>query len=706
MGVFRELEYVMNKYYLYFVCWLGGLAGVFLSSSTLLAAEDNRMVLALYDNNDSNVYETNVHLLLEMPLNRLGMVVEYHSINDLDYPDAGRYRAVVVWLNSDVSEFGHEYYNFLQQALDKGVRVILMNGAGIVENKTGMVYEQEEEALLRRLGVVQGDIGYLKNPFSVKYHHLREDAFGFEISAAEEVSVYRDYRAVAGEITPWMEVVRTDVPDSTAMVVGVGAKGAFVADSEMVARYITNPVWGILWDLNPFVFLEEALGLEKGLRPDVTTFFGLRGAFSEVDGDGSANMTVDVTPKAVPCTRVLLREILQRYKFPITASVIGYRLTEEGSGGEEFVTALRDILSLPHIQAASHTYTHPMIWSKGITEFKIPGYSFDPVMETVGSIEMIREVLLPKGKDIEMLLWSGDCQATSEALAALESAGFQNMNGGNARYDELYRGICHICPLSIEVGEYRQYYAPAGNEYLYTKSWTENFGGLAQVIATFENTRVPRYLPVDVYYHYYVAERQAGLNSLFKIYDWCQTQELCWIHTAEYTRAVAGFVAAKTGRDGAGRYYITDYGGLNTVRLDAETRGVDMKQSRNVLGYTHFAGSLYVTLQPGKRAEIVLTPEEGMGLYVGKSTDKLRGVELNGKSIHGMVRVYAPGYIEFGGVEQGVVLEIGEKRVKPVPGNSLRFPLPSGTGEWLEFAVEVEARESVSRGMGASSTEE
>ena len=580
----------MKRALLLFIYCLSVLPGLFSGMEEAAAVEDNRLVLALYDSTDGDVFETNVHLLLEMPLNRLGRIVEYHDINDTEYPAAEKYRAVVVWLNSDVSEFGKEYYAFLQRALEQRVRVILMNGPGIERNKAGKEYEQEQEEFLRRFGVVQGDIGFQENPFTVECHKIREDAFGFEVTTAPDIPVYRDYRAVSGELVPWLEVERKDVPDSTALVVGVGTKGAFIADSGMVVQYISQPVWGILWDLNPFIFLQEALGLDAGLCPDVTTFFGLRGAFSEIDGDGSANMTLDVTRSPQPCTRVLQREILARYQFPVTASVIVYRLTEEGSGGKEFVDALRDILSMPQVEAASHTYTHPMIWGKGITGFKIPGYTFDPGMETVGSIEMIKELILPEGKDITLLLWSGDCQATPEALAALSSAGFQNLNGGNARYDELYRGICHICPLSIQAGKYRQYYAPAGNEYLYTDSWTKNFGGLAQVIATFENSREPRFLPVDVYYHYYLAERQAGVNSLLKIYDWCLTQDLCWIHAGEYSRAVAGFMAAKIGSDGPGRYYITDYGELNTVRLDGQEQGVDIQRSRNVLGYNSVWG--------------------------------------------------------------------------------------------------------------------
>ncbi len=329
-----------------------------------------------------------------------------------------------------------------------------------------------------------------------------------------------------------------------------------------------------------------------------------------------------------------------------------------------------------------------MIWKKGTLGYKIPGYTFNPDMETVGSMQLLKELVLPKGKAIELLLWSGDCQATEEALAALDAGGYQNLNGGNARVDALYRGICHICPLSILGGKYRQYLAPAGNEYLYTNNWTENYGGYALVIDTYENTREPRYLPVDVYYHLYITGMQAGLNSLKKVYAWCKEQELCWLQATDYTRALTGFFTARTGRLGNNGYYIENYPGLHTVRLDGERREVDILKSKNVLGYNHFGGDLYISLLSGERAEIFLTAKELTPVYLDKATGLIRNATVAQNGVSGEVRRYARGFIEFAGSEDELVFTLDGQEVAAEPGYTKRFPLPAGAGRWSSFQVE------------------
>ena len=89
-------------------------------------------------------------------------------------------------------------------------------------------------------------------------------------------------------------------------------------------------------------------------------------------------------------------------------------------------------------------------------------------------------------------------------------------------------------------------------------------------------------------------------------------------------------------------------------------------------------------------ADIVLTSELDTGMYVRESTAILRKVELSKGGISGELRVFAPGYIQFGGVKGKVVFRINGEKVQAEPGNSLRFPLPSGSGDWLKFEVLAE----------------
>ncbi len=131
-------------------------------------------------------------MLLEMPLNRLGLIVEYHNINDTDYPEAGQYRGIVVWFDNSISDYGKEYYAFLEQAVDAGVKVILMNGPGFDQNSHGDSYQPEIESLLKKIGLGEGEVEFSSNPFAVEYTKLKQEAFGFETDEAVDIPVYRD----------------------------------------------------------------------------------------------------------------------------------------------------------------------------------------------------------------------------------------------------------------------------------------------------------------------------------------------------------------------------------------------------------------------------------------------------------------------------------------------------------------------------------
>lgn len=661
--------------------------------------EDNRHILALYNSTGETIYLSSIHQFIEMPLNRLGLIVDYHDITKRPFPDAAAYRGIINWYNgAAISNIG-EYYRWLLDAEKKGVKLVFLNGVEVSSDSRGELIEGELfKQVLSCMGLQRGNINDLSNPFAVSCEKLNNDAFGFETDEDPENPVYRDYRITSDKLSSWMNISRSDTDNSAAVVVAAGKSGGFISDISIVAQYIETPVWGLMWNLNPFRFLAAALDIRETLKPDVTTSFGLRTAFMHIDGDGSSNLTQDISKTPVPCTQVFRENILEKYNFPVSVSAIGYRLSKVGAIEERFVKSFKEMIKAPQVQCASHTYTHPMYWADPNSSYlKVPGYNekkgYDPVMETVGSMKYIEDMALKGNADekkCELLLWSGDCMPTEAALAALYKEGLHNLNGGNPRVDDLYTGISHISPLTLQVGRYRQYYAPAGNEFLYTDGWQENFGGFAKVIDTFKNTVSPRYLPVDVYYHLYVVERRAGLNSLFKIYDWCKGQELNWLHALEYTRSIDGYLSARTGSEGDNRFWIENYSGLQTVRLDNETRSVDMKQSRNISGFTHFAGSLYVSLLPGNRAEIVLTAEPHTGLSLRASTGFITDFSRDEHNMTFKVRVYEPGFIEFAGVTGRLKVEIAGRTAAPLDKDGRRYALPAGLGEYLTVSAAAE----------------
>lgn len=652
------------------------------------ASEDNRLILGLYDSKEDPLRLSPIHKQLGLPFNRLGMKVEYHDVQEKKFPDATKYRAIAIWFTDEKMPRAEVYLKWLADASKNGVRLLAFNGFGADLDEDGTeVKPALKELPYRMLGLNLGTIGDFYNPFKIKLVEDNPKNFSFEVNTPNPKPVYRDIRIIDDSVTPWLSIERTDIKDSLALVIGTGAKGGFIADSNFAVRYYQSPVWQTKWDLNPFKFLEATLGLKQNLRPDTTTAFGARSAFSHIDADGALNLTLDIKDGQRPATEVLLEQVLKEYPLPVTVGFIAYETTKESSTGNKFIKLFKEILALPNTQAAAHGYTHPMIWAEGTLGIRGPvGYKFDPVQETVGAIDIIQQEICPPRKKAELFLWTGDCLATHPTLQALENRGFYNMNGGDPRLDGLYSGLCNIPALTRPVGNLSQTYAAACNEYLYTNGWTENFSGYENVLQTFKNTANPRYLPVNIYYHIYLCERQAGLDSLLKVYNWAMKESLCWLTALEYCKVVDGFFSARTGRTASDGYYIENYEGLHTVRLDNELRHVDIASASNIAGYNHTNGSLYISLIPGTRAEFSLVSNEGRDLYIKSSTSLLRNIQISSNQITAEIRLYALGTITLGG--------LGAKKLrvmidgKEVPqNNQATAEIPSGLGEWVNIGI-------------------
>ncbi len=682
--------------------WIGLLpllVFAFLSGRTG-AGEESRRVLALFDASEGPADRSAVHEYLEMPLNRLGLVADYHDVAARPLPPTKGYRGIVAWFSDDTMKAPEDYLRWLSQAAWSGTRVVLMNGLGAGRDTDGRsvpfaAIQDAYAALGYRMDeAVEGT----DNPFLIETDVEKPEHFGFEAKTRPTRIYYDRLVPVDPETVAWKSIRRTDVEDSSGVVVAVSPTGGMVLMDLYVVRRREQPIYQVQWDLDPFAFLQSALGCEGMLRPDVTTVCGRRAGFAHIDGDGQNNPTIEFPQKPVHTpgparlsSEVIYDEILTKYPVPVTVSFIAGRVDPQATGREDYFPFWRKVFSLPHVEPSCHGYAHPLNWAKGVVSFEVEGYAYDPKQETLGAIAMLERMVVPEGRRIGIFLWTGDCAPTEPTVALLEEAGILHMNGGNPRLDRLYNSLTHVAPLARPVGRYRQVYAPAGNEYLYTNGWTENWSGQRQVIETFDNTATPRLLPVNLYYHFYLGERQGGLRALKAMYEWSLAQNLCWIRASEYVWAVKGFAEARVGRTEDGGYWIADYGQLPTVRLDDCAEKVDMARSRNVMGYTHHAGSLYVALVPASRAEIRLAETSPEELCLRESTARLRGVVMEKERWRAEARFFAPGFLLLQGAEPGAtrkaLVQETESTVKADAKGRLRIPLPQGRGEWVEVRL-------------------
>ena len=96
---------------------------------------------------------------------------------------------------------------------------------------------------------------------------------------------------------------------------------------------------------------------------------------------------------------------------------------------------------------------------------------------------------------------------------------------------------------------------------------------------------------------------------------------------------VEGFIDANIIKEKDDRWHIENYGNCRTVRFDAVNKYPDLKKSENVVGYSRDTASVYVYLDTGVEAVVVLSNSQTDELYLKKSTALVSNLKrLNGKS--------------------------------------------------------------------------
>ena len=190
------------------------------------------------------------------------------------------------------------------------------------------------------------------------------------------------------------------------------------------------------------------------------------------------------------------------------------------------------------------------------------------------------------------------------------------MNGGDSRFDKKFPSYSHLMPLYRSVDGMIQYYSSNTNEILYTNNWTGPYSGFSDVIETFENTEFPvRIKPINIYYHFYSAEKRSSLNALLTVYDWTKKQEYFPIFSSTYPDIVDGFIGAEISTINDS-YSIKNVGKLKTFRVDSKNHYPDYKRSGNILGHRIVNDSLYLFLGSKDETILTLTTEKPNQLYM------------------------------------------------------------------------------------------
>jgi len=608
-----------------------------------------RHVLGLYNSEEGKTLTFNpLRAYIEMPLNHLGLKLEYHDLAT-GLPNANimdRYRGVVIWLDEDRLTDARSYWRWIDAQLKTDRQIVMLTGAKpLKETRTGRrVPTYEINRVLKQMGLRQGtDQTDLALDIELRFR----DANMVEFERGLETELIRFSEMTSTD--PNNEVflkLRMRSTQAISDAVVITPNGGLVMPGYL--RYVDNDTRKHQWRINPFAFFAKTLKVTDTPRLDTTTQTGTRLAYSHIDGDGIANMAV--TERKLS-GEVIRDEIIKAYpNLPFTVSVIVWEMMQKTGFQDRAIATARSLFRLPNVEPASHTFSHPLVWNlnevdstqiayygevmpntyirgRALIPWDIDGYTFDPQKETLWSCQFIEKELLPPGKKCQILLWSGNTLPDEETLLACEQGGLLNMNGGDARFDGEYPSYSYVTPLYRQVGNTYQIHSSNSNENTYTNLWSGPFGGYQNVIQTFTNTEHPRRIaPINIYYHFYSGERPAGMLALRRVYEWVAAQNANHIYASQYIKIVQGFIQAQIDQTDKQTWRISHNGACRTVRFDQTQMYPDIEKSSGIVGFSHHQNNLYIFLENGNESLITLTQTPPKRVYLNQANVSVKEV--------------------------------------------------------------------------------
>lgn len=632
-----------------------------------------RRILGLYDGAEGggDVFFTDLQRFAVMPLNYLGYVVEQHDLRK-PLPEgvlAGRYAGVVIWPFSDTSGEKQGLKAWTLKRLAEGLPVVFLERFGV----------PLERGFMTTLGLEPTPAPRGAQPLRVV---MKDPRIGFESQPLPQAGSFMPLRITEG--TPLLRIAAGDraVSDAAAIT----PWGGYVLAPYVKIPEISNHT---AWVVDPFRFFKDALRLPEMPVPDTTTENGTRLLLTHVDGDGFESRAE--WPGGRSAAEELRTHILERYRIPTTISVITSSIAPNGlypARSARLEKIARDILALPNVEGASHSFSHPFRWapdqedtgttSEGWHTVNIPGYTFNLNTEIVGSLKYLNEKLMPAGRKARIFQWTGNCVPGEDAVRLAYEAGALNINGGDTLITGSNRTLTVVAPLGIAKGEWFQVFAPNQNENVYTNLWTGPFYGYQRVLETFSLTDMPRRLkPVNIYYHFYSATKEASLKALKQVHDWAIGQRLFAIYTSDYIEKVLDFNRTVIARDGSG-WLVRNSGTLRELRIPRESGYPDLNESRNLAGFNDHGESRYLHLGTGGEARVQLQAAMPVVPYLISAGGYLESLERSARGVKLLLKGHTPFSVRLGNTA-GCSFSKGAATTRTGAGNELIAEFPEGS---------------------------
>jgi polysaccharide biosynthesis protein PelA len=668
------------------------------------AIEFPRQILALYGNNSTNVeyltaYPTDsgVSHLLQMPLE---------------------------WFGYDV-EYSHAWKDELPATVSSEI-------AGIIVDRGVTIPPAKERAVADWLIARKRDglkILFMGNiPFedpAVRAHIAKEFGMGGTALTLDGLRSLKLERA--GKHTSYEAPVQLTLADFADLQAPAGADVWISFSASKEGKRVTfDPVfltsWGgamldphilfmrpdeyEMWKIDPFEFIRHWLGDPAFPGPDTTTRDGVRMFFAHIDGDGFRHKSR--ARRGSRSGDYIYQELIRKYPFPVTCSIIEAEVSAaivgQGEGDVKLLTSqAREMFRDEKVEAGSHSYSHPFFWLANDRNLDIYdrrnleikpersyGQNVDYYREVVGSIRFIEKELLPPGKTVEIMLWSGNCRPGSQALEWCTKLGVENMNGGDTAMTRKNRSFTRVFGATVPWGDSLQVYAAHQNENVYRLRWKGGsspdsvfWSGFVLALDSFNNTEEPRRIkPVNIYYHWYSGDNIASFNALKQLYEWSSKQELHSVTAAPYARIARDARATRMYRAGPNRWIARNGGHCRTFRMRWTGDVPDLARSVGVSGWRRHKDTLYIHTTGTKQTEIALAKQPERHLYLESSTAEIRFQKLSANAAEFQLKDFRPCRVVMGGLEAGESVNVTVNR------NTRAFRADKDGKLWMQFPAE------------------
>ncbi len=331
------------------------------------AAEIPRTIIAIYDRREDNdIRWTQTHRLAEMPLNHLGLVLDYHDVNEPlpDLADRPDVRGVVTFFRSGRMKNPAGYLAWAEAALDAGKRYAVLGDLGASEDLEGNPTPATLiNRFLGKLGLAnEGDWKLITYDTQVVAKDSR--MVEFERPLTGIFPPFDRIRALDPAAKSFLVVRRRGDPESDSSLVIVTPRGGYAATG--YTHYEFGEPIRKQWYVNPFEFFRLAFATDDLPKPDAATVSGRRIFYSHVDGDGWNNIS-DIAAYRLRRTvsaEVILKEVVEKYPdLPVTIGPIVADIDPAWYGNTLNLDLARRVLAPANVEAGSHTLSHPLAWN-------------------------------------------------------------------------------------------------------------------------------------------------------------------------------------------------------------------------------------------------------------------------------------------------------------------------------------------------------